>query len=113
MGARLASHILIGTIRRLTEADGAFCTILEKGHQEGGIVHLKCLLPGGTSLLTETVLPGDDGSDALGWRVRAEAADEHEVDAMIERDRRFDRDGWVLEIDGAFDQARLPGKIIR
>lgn len=94
---RLSASVWTGALRRRVSAEGGFATVLHRGDAVSGSVAL--------------IHRGRDGSctayarslDAAGDYVwRPAARDEitaDSVDRWIERQRRFDRDLWVIELD--------------
>ena len=92
---------------RQVQGAGGFATVLHKGSAWGSamlIVHRH-----GARLLVLERMPSLGGGLACGlsWRVAAEG--EQEVAAFIEKQRRFDADLWVIELD-IVDPARfIPG----
>lgn len=92
---RLRSDMTISSIRRQVQAQGGYCTVLHSGHEEAGIIFLLHRHKSTLSLWAET----SNMEGARGWACRASAADELEVLEKIRKERAFDPDIWVLEIE--------------
>lgn len=101
---RIATHVWIGALRRRVEAAGGTVTILKRGERDAGAVLL--LLrerTGGVRVLQRANIGGD-----TAWRTLASAADERDpaLAESLEKQRRFDPDLWLVELDIA-DPARF------
>lgn len=97
-----ASLLVPALIRQVQQA-GGFATVLSKGSQYGSAL-LIVTREGGTPTAFEKVPSISGESD---WR-RA-AAGEIDVAAFTERQRKFDPDLWVLELDIADPARFIPG----
>lgn len=94
-----ASLIVPALVRQVASA-GGFATVLHKGSDFGSALLLVHRRPGAIS--AHERLPRIDGRPQ--WTCAAEG--EEAVSAFIERQRRFDSDLWVVELDIA-DVARF------
>jgi len=75
---------------------GIYAHLVRKGDATAGAVAVKlALMNGKASFFTRGY--GPDGR--LSWHAQMEAADEDEVDAALARQRRYDPDLWVIEIE--------------
>lgn len=100
---------MVGAIRRTAEARGAFVVVLAHGHDEAGTVHVLLRGPEGVSLWSEAAAPGGE----RGWRARHRQASEEVVEATCRKERDFDPDLWLLEVEGEVTAADLlPGVLI-
>ncbi len=97
------ASLLVPALIRRVEAAGGFATVLAKGSRFGSAL-LLAVRSGGVPTVFEKI-PGLSGQP--DWR-RA-ATGEAEVAAFIERQRRFDADLWVLELDIAEPARFVPG----
>jgi hypothetical protein len=88
-----ASLVVPALIRRVSEA-GGFATVLHRGHVHGSALILVHRTPGGDTSAWERV-PGLSG--APEWRQAAKG--EEAVATFLARQRRFDPDLWILELD--------------
>ncbi|MFL6845287.1 MAG: DUF1491 family protein [Allosphingosinicella sp.] len=94
MSARLAASVLAGALLRRAEAEGGFGTVLAKGDATAGSILVVLLERGGQARLFERLLQPDGR-----YQWRKSPADPAEVPALVARQRRFDPDLWVLELD--------------
>ncbi|WP_071797005.1 DUF1491 family protein [Natronohydrobacter thiooxidans] len=98
MSARLASGIWVAAYLRRLQIDNIPAYVLARGDETAGAVLVKLALLDGTA--RAYLREYDMALDARVWRVLIEGP-EHEVDAAITRQRRFDPDLWVIEIEDA------------
>jgi hypothetical protein len=96
MTPRLATHVWVGAyLARLRLADiPAF--VVAKGDATAGAVLIKLNLLDGSACLFQRSFDLVSGSRA--WVVLTEGP-EPDVDAAIARQRAFDRDLWVIEVE--------------
>jgi hypothetical protein len=96
MTPRLATHVWVGAyLARLRLADiPAF--VVAKGDATAGAVLIKLNLLDGSARLFQRSFDLVSGSRA--WVVLTEGP-EPDVDAAIARQRAFDRDLWVIEVE--------------
>ena len=109
MSGRLRSDLLVSAILRATQASGGFGAVQYRGHEEAGTVYLLIRAGAQLSVFVETTSPGDAFGGALAWRCRLPEGDEAAADALIAKERGFDRDLWVVEVEGITDLGTLPG----
>jgi hypothetical protein len=99
----LPASTLAPALLRMVQGAGGFATILARGSEWGGamlIVHRS-----GADVRVYEKLPAPDGEDA--WR--AAASGEAAVDSFVARQRRFDPDLWVIELDIPALERFVPG----
>lgn len=106
MTIRLRSDLTVSAIRKAASAHGAFCTILRHGHDEAGMIHLVWRMGDAVCVWSEA---GDAGGQR-GWRLRKSGASEEESESLLEKERSFDPDLWVVELEGAIPREALPGE---
>jgi len=92
----LSTGLWVSALIRRAEQAGAFAYILRKGDDRAGAVILRITnLRTRDTLLLRQITAGDETK----WiRPIADASPEA-IDAYIERERRFDPDLWVVEIE--------------
>lgn len=96
MSARLTADFWVGAYLARLSGAGIFAHVAHKGDPTAGAIAVKlATMDGRASLFTRVW--GVDG--ARVWTTAADAGDEREVDAEIARQRRFDRDLWVIEVE--------------
>lgn len=93
----LSTDVWVGALIRRAELGGAFAAVLRKGDPRAGAVLVKVVdrRRGEARLFAEAVR----GDGERVWMRPIKAAEEAELDAYVERARRFDPDLWVVEID--------------
>lgn len=97
------ASLLVPAIVRQVQAAGGFATVLAKGSEYGSALLL--VTREGSSVSAYEKVPNLSGKP--DWRLAAEG--ESSVSALIERQRRFDMDLWVLELDIAQPARFIPG----
>lgn len=97
------ASLLVPAIVRQVQAAGGFATVLAKGSEYGSAL-LVVTRDGGKVSVFEKV-PNLSGKP--DWRMAAQG--DSEVSAFVERQRRFDMDLWVLELDIAQPARFVPG----
>lgn len=98
MEARLATSVLAGGLIRRAEAEGGFGAVLAKGDPTAGALLVILTERGADPRVLERVLQPDGG---YAWREAATSgeAGSTEIAEFVARNRRFDPDLWVLELD--------------
>ena len=98
MTARLAAHVWVSAYLRRLQALGIPAYVIHRGDATAGAVLVKLALLDGTA---RAYMRGFDfATQARVWQVLIDGA-EAEVDAAIARQRGFDPDLWVLEVEDA------------
>jgi len=94
--ARLATGIWVSAYLMRLSLEGIYAHVARKGDETAGAVAIKlALMDGRASFFTRGY--GPDGT--LGWHAQMVEADEAEVDAALARQRRYDPDLWVIEVE--------------
>ncbi|MEO1658912.1 MAG: DUF1491 family protein [Pseudomonadota bacterium] len=94
---RLRSDIQVAAIGRQAEAAGLIYAVIHKGHAEGGMIFIKWLDGREVFGFAETQTDG-----ASAWRrMTATPVAEAEIDHLLEQERSFDPDLWVVEVIGS------------
>jgi len=96
MSARLTTHVWIGAYLMRLRARNIPAFIVAKGDPTAGAVMVKLNTLDGRAALFQRSFDLATGSRA--WVVLAEG-DEASVDASIARQRSFDGDLWVVEVE--------------
>jgi hypothetical protein len=95
---RLKAEIWVKALIRRVELEGAAAMVVRRGDATSGVVLVKInRLDGSATVLT----PTRDGDGAFLWLAGtgADPVPELEADAYVERQRKFDPDLWVVEIE--------------
>ena len=96
---RLKTHVTASAILRRAQAAGLFATVVHKGDPDGGVLWIKVLARN-----------GEGRRDAALWAERYEGGfaprtdgyvPEARANEAIEKERQFDRDLWLIEVEGA------------
>ncbi len=97
------ASLLVPAIQRQVQAEGGFATVLAKGSAFGSALLIVTRERGQVRAFEK--VPSLSGKP--DWRMAAEG--EAEVEALVGRQRRFDPDLWVLELDIADPARFVPG----
>ena len=92
----LAAHVWVSAYRRRLELAGIPCMVVSKGDAQAGAVLVKCATMDGAASVHQRSFDLATGDRA--WVVLTEGA-EADCDAAIARQRGFDPDLWVLEVE--------------
>ena len=98
MTPRLASSVLVSALLRRAEAEGGFGAVLAKGDESAGSILVVLLEKGRNPRIFARAL-GLDGSYSWSPLATQRAGNAQEVPEFIARQRHFDPDLWVLELD--------------
>ena len=96
--SRLASGIWVGAYLARLQAEGIPVYVVARGDETAGAVLVKLATLDGRARAFHRVV--DLLSGTRRWDILAEG-DEAEVDATIRKQRGFDPDLWVIEIEDA------------
>ena len=93
----LNSDLWVGALIRRAEIGGAFATVVKRGDDRAGTVLVKIWDTSERRARVYTEAFGPDGDRLWIQPVKSDA--ESEVDAYIERQRGYDPDLWIVEIE--------------
>lgn len=94
--ARLAAGIWVSAYLARLQQSGVYAHIVHRGEATAGAVAIKlATMDGRASVFVRTL----DGQGDRVWAPLVDAEPEAEADAVIARQRRFDRDLWVIEVE--------------
>ena len=94
---RLSTEVWVTALIRRAEISGAFAVVVHRGDPQGGAVLVKIYNPvDRTARLYAQALKGEGETV---WMQPHPAAGEADLDAYVERQRRFDPDLWMVEIE--------------
>jgi hypothetical protein len=99
---RLRSDILVAALVRRSNSEGAFAAVVKRGAEEAGAIFVKVARLDGTADLYAPAPQSSFGEDDTGIRLFEPifaAAPERDVDARLARERMFDSDLWIVEIE--------------
>lgn len=106
MSARLASGIWVSAYLKRLQIEGIPAYVIARGDDTAGAVLVKLALMDGTARAYQRGF--DLESDRRVWQVLCEGR-EPEVDAAITRQRSFDPDLWVIEVEDVRGRDLLDG----
>ncbi|UWQ22898.1 DUF1491 family protein [Jannaschia sp. W003] len=92
----MTASFWISAYRRRLEQEGIPCTVVARGDETAGAVLVKCATMDGKASLHHRTFDLESGERR--WMVLTEG-DEAECDAAARRQRGFDPDLWVLEVE--------------
>lgn len=110
---RLTSSIWVSAYLRRCQHEGAFGAVVRKGAEEAGAIFIKISrLDGTCDLYGPAPQAMVDEQDDAGWGGRAFEAllsgcAEAEADERVARERSFDPDLWLVEIEDRQGRAFL------
>ena len=102
--SRLASEFWVKAYIKTLSLRGISAFIVARGDAQAGAILVKLTPLDGTSTLYQKGFDLETGAPT--WVVLAKS-DEAEVDLMISRQRSFDPDLWVLEVENPSNDAHL------
>ena len=92
----LPTDLWVSALIRRAEQAGAFAYVLKKGDARAGAVILKIThLRARETYILRQVTAGDE----VKWMKPIASHDPDAIETYIERERRFDSDLWVVEIE--------------
>lgn len=97
---RLRSDIVVSALLRRVFSAGGFAAVEKRGADQAGAIFIRHRFRDGTEDLygpAPQMLAGEDGERAFERRLHR--ADPAEVEALIARERRFDSDLWLVELE--------------
>lgn len=93
----ISSDVWVAGLIRRAEIGGAFATVVKRGEARAGAVIVKAYDTSTRRARLYSEAFGLDGERR--WIQPVESEFESELDAYIERQRRYDPDLWVVEIE--------------
>ena len=94
--ARLASGVWVSAYLMRLQGQGIYAHIAQRGEATAGAVAVKlATMDGLASVFVRTL----DAEGNRAWTALVEQGPEREVDEAIARQRRYDRDLWVIEVE--------------
>ena len=93
----LSTDVWVGALIRRAQLEGAYATVVKKGDDRAGAVIVKAFNTTERRARLYSEAFGPDGEQF--WMQPVESEQESELDAYIERQRRYDPDLWVVEIE--------------
>ncbi len=112
MGQRISSDLWVQAYLRQCRVNGSFGYLARRGAAQAGAIFVKIIVAGGSVSLyapaPQTELSDDlDGMDSRMFELIL-SADDAQIDARLSRERDFDPDIWIVEIEDAAGNHNLP-----
>ena len=102
---RLKSEIRVAAHLRRAHAGGAFAFVVRRGDPDAGAIAVKVYL--GARQARLFVQSRDEEGHAI-WREPLDGpVDEDRIESFLEKEKRFDSDLWIIEIDDRDGRAFL------
>lgn len=100
---RLKAEIWVQAYIRICAAQGIPAMLVKRGDADAGAIYIKLARLDGTAEVFQPAPAGLDGleSDRRWVRARPEPMPEADADALIRREREFDSDLWIVEVEDA------------
>lgn len=93
----IATDVWVSALIRRAELAGAFATVARRGDARAGSVLVKAYNPRTREAVLYAGAWGKDGERL--WMKPVQSRLESELDAYVERARRYDPDLWVVEVE--------------
>ncbi|MBB3311116.1 hypothetical protein FHT78_002860 [Rhizobium sp. BK196] len=99
---RLRADIYVSALVRRVFSAGDFAAVEKKGAEEAGAIFIRQRFRDGLETLyapaPQSFFDEESSGDRL-FEIRLERAEPHEVQEMLERERKFDPDLWIVELE--------------
>jgi hypothetical protein len=100
---RLKSDIFVAALIRRVFASGDFAAVEKRGAEEAGAIFIRQRFRDGSETLygpaPQVFSDSEESDTGRRFEVRLLRQDAAEVAAVIEKESRFDRDLWLVEIE--------------
>ena len=108
MAPRITSSLWISAFVRRVSLQGDYCTVVQKGAEAAGAIFVVHRNPATTTCslygpAPQTVLADEGGAGRLFEQVLDQAT-VAEIDTYLDRQRNFDPDIWIVELESRGDQ---------
>jgi hypothetical protein len=107
---RLRSDIFVAAYVRRRNGENAFAVVRQKGAAEAGAIFVKIDELNGHAMLygpaPQSVFEGDSLERRFQRISKTEATNE-DIETILQREMRFDRDIWIVEVEDKQGDAKL------
>ena len=110
MTARLKAGIFVRSLIRRAEVAGAQAYVVKKGSEEAGTVFLKISRLDGTCTVLNQAVAGE--GERVWARPLGESCDEARATVYFDKQKKFDPDLWIVEIEDRQGRAFVDEKVI-
>ena len=107
---RLKSDIWVSALLRAEQARGAYVTVLQKGASEAGAIFIiQNHLDGKYSLFSPAPQSyfEEENDGARKFEHIVNRSSESDVNEYLDRQKKFDSDIWIVEIESKSDELQL------
>ncbi len=112
---RLKAEIWVQAYIRICASEGVAAVLVKRGDADAGAIYIKLNRLDGQAELFQPAPAGLEGveSDRRWVRATPEPTAENEIDALIARQRKFDDDLWIVEVEDAKGRHCLDDWLVR
>ena len=100
---RLKSGIFISALIRRAFASGDFAAVEQRGAEEAGAIFIRQRFRDGLETVygpaPQSFFDAGEAAFTRRFEIRLEKVDPGEVDKLLQREKSFDPDLWILEIE--------------
>ena len=105
MSSRLTSALWVDAYLRQVRLDGAFCYLAKRGAEAAGAIYVNMSLPDGNQALYGPAPQSEMTDELTSIEDRMfellQTSSAEEVATRLEKEKRFDPDIWVIEIENS------------
>ncbi len=110
MAPRLKAGIFVRALIRRAEVAGAQAYVVRKGSEEAGAVFLKVSRLDGSCTVLNQAVAGD--GERVWARPLGESCDEARAAAYFDKQKKFDPDLWIVEVEDRDGRAFVDERIV-
>ncbi len=110
MSIRIKSGIFVRALIRRAEVAGAMGYVMTKGSEDAGAVFIKVNRLDGFALVLSQARAGD--GEAVWMKPLGDWGPEKNADSYIERQRKYDPDLWLVEIEDREGRTFVDEKVV-
>ena len=110
MSPRLKAGIFVRALIRRAEVAGAQAYVVKKGNEDAGTVFLKISRLDGTCTVLSQAVAGE--GERVWARPLGESCDEPRASLYLDKQRKFDPDLWIVEIEDREGRPFVDEKIV-
>ncbi|MHA7970295.1 DUF1491 family protein [Rhizobium sp. CAU 1783] len=99
---RLRSDLFVSAIVRRAFSAGGFAAVAKKGVEEAGAIFVRQRFRDGTETLygpAPQALVADEDRDSRMFELRLARGEPEAIDTLLDRERKWDPDFWVVELE--------------
>lgn len=99
---RVRSDLFVSALVRRVFSAGGFAAVSKKGIEEAGAIYVRQRFRDGSETLfgpAPQALVIDEDRDSRLFEIRLARGEPEAIDTLLDRERRFDTDFWVVEVE--------------